>query len=61
MLGADIRMPDGSTVRLRINRPRGQARFSQVERDMCAMLLPHLRRALHMHSLLDRSESLGSL
>jgi DNA-binding CsgD family transcriptional regulator len=25
------------------------------------MLLPHLRRALHMHSLLDRSESLGSL
>ncbi|MBW3505554.1 LuxR C-terminal-related transcriptional regulator [Pseudomonas sp. NKUCC02_KPG] len=61
MLGADIRMPDGSTVRLRINRPRGQARFSQVERAMCAMLLPHLRRALHMHSLLDRSESLGSL
>jgi DNA-binding CsgD family transcriptional regulator/PAS domain-containing protein len=61
MLGADIRMPDGSTVRLRINRPRDQARFSQVERAMCAMLLPHLRRALHMHSLLDRSESLGSL
>ena len=25
------------------------------------MLIPHLRRALHMHSLLDRSESLGSL
>jgi DNA-binding CsgD family transcriptional regulator/PAS domain-containing protein len=61
MLGADIRMPDGSTVRFRINRPRDQARFSHVERAMCAMLLPHLRRALHMHSLLDRSESLGSL
>jgi hypothetical protein len=24
-------------------------------------LLPHLRRALHMHNLLDRSESLGML
>lgn len=61
MLGADIRMPDGSAVRFRINRPKDQLRFSDVERAMCAMLLPHLRRALHMHSLLDRSESLGSL
>jgi DNA-binding CsgD family transcriptional regulator/PAS domain-containing protein len=61
MLGADIRMPDGSTVRFRINRRQQDERFSQVERAMCAMLLPHLRRALHMHSLLDRSESLGSL
>lgn len=61
MLGADIRMPDGSAVRFRINRPRDQARFSAVERAMCEMLLPHLRRALHMHSQLDRSESLGSL
>lgn len=61
MLGADIRMPDGGTVRLRINRPRSAPGFSDAERGMCAMLLPHLRRALHMHSLLDRSESLGSL
>jgi DNA-binding CsgD family transcriptional regulator/PAS domain-containing protein len=61
MLGADIRMPDGGTVRFRINRPRSHPRFSDTERAMCAMLLPHLRRALHMHSLLDRSESLGSL
>jgi len=61
MLGADIRIPDGGTVRFRVNRPQGQSRFSEAERAMCAMLLPHLRRALHMHSLLGRSESLGSL
>jgi len=61
MLGADIRMPDGCTVRFRITRPRDHAHFSNVERTMCAMLLPHLRRSLHMHSLLDRSESLGNL
>ncbi|MFD2645426.1 helix-turn-helix transcriptional regulator [Pseudomonas japonica] len=61
MLGVDIAMPDGGILRLRINRQRDQARFGEAERAMCAMLMPHLRRALHMHSLLDRSESLGSL
>ena len=61
MLGVDISMPDGGTLRLRINRPRGQARFSELERALCAMLVPHLRRALHMHALLDRSASLGTL
>ena len=61
MLGADIRMPDGGTVRFRINRPEHHPRFGDTERAMCAMLLPHLRRALHMHAMLDRSESLGSL
>lgn len=61
MLGVDISMPDGGVLRLRINRQREQARFAEAERAMCAMLMPHLRRALHMHSLLDRSESLGSL
>ncbi|MHA6195207.1 helix-turn-helix transcriptional regulator [Pseudomonas wadenswilerensis] len=61
MLGVDISMPDGGVLRLRINRQREQARFGEAQRAMCAMLMPHLRRALHMHSLLDRSESLGSL
>ncbi|MDZ3991957.1 hypothetical protein PspTeo4_13568 [Pseudomonas sp. Teo4] len=61
MLGVDISMPDGGTLRLRINRPREQPRFGEIERALCAMLIPHLRRALHMHTLLDRSASLGSL
>ncbi len=61
MLGVDIAMPDGGVLRFRINRTRDQPRFGDAERAMCAMLVPHLRRALHMHSLLDRSESLGSL
>lgn len=61
MLGSDISMPDGGILRLRINRPREQARFTACERALCAMLMPHLRRALHMHTLLDRSASLGSL
>lgn len=61
MLGADISMPDGGKLRIRINRRRDQPRFSDTERALCAMLVPHLRRALHLHALLDRSESLGSL
>lgn len=61
MLGADISMPDGGTLRLRINRPPHQPRFDELERAMCAMLLPHLRRAMHMYALLNRSESLSSL
>ncbi|MDN7141314.1 helix-turn-helix transcriptional regulator [Pseudomonas sp. JQ170] len=61
MLGADISMPDGGKLRIRINRRRDQPRFSDCERALCAMLLPHLRRALHLHAQLDRSESLGSL
>jgi DNA-binding CsgD family transcriptional regulator/PAS domain-containing protein len=61
MLGADISMPDGGKLRIRINRRRDQPRFSDSERALCTMLMPHLRRALHLHALLDRSESLGSL
>ncbi|KJK07297.1 MULTISPECIES: helix-turn-helix transcriptional regulator [Pseudomonas] len=61
MLGADISMPDGGKLRIRINRRRDQPKFSDSERALCAMLLPHLRRALHLHAQLDRSESLGSL
>ncbi|MEG1343194.1 MAG: helix-turn-helix transcriptional regulator, partial [Pseudomonas sp.] len=61
MLGADISMPDGGKLRIRINRRRDQPRFNDSERALCAMLMPHLRRALHLHALLDRSESLGSL
>ncbi|MBM3103997.1 helix-turn-helix transcriptional regulator [Pseudomonas sp. V1] len=61
MLGADISMPDGGKLRIRINRRRDQPMFNETERALCAMLVPHLRRALHLHALLDRSESLGSL
>ncbi|MFK0089125.1 helix-turn-helix transcriptional regulator [Pseudomonas sp. NPDC090755] len=61
MLGVDIGMPDGGRLRFRINRRRDQPTFSDADRALCAMLLPHLRRALHLHALLDRSQSLGSL
>jgi DNA-binding CsgD family transcriptional regulator/PAS domain-containing protein len=61
VMGADISTPDGGKLRFRITRPKSASKFSAEERALCEMLLPHMRRALHMHNLLDRSESLSEL
>jgi DNA-binding CsgD family transcriptional regulator/PAS domain-containing protein len=61
VMGADISTPDGGKVRFRITRPKSEPRFSEDERALCSMLVPHMRRALHVHNLLDRSESLSDL
>lgn len=61
LLGVDISTPDGGKLGFRISRPKNDPKFSASARAMCKALVPHLRRALYMQSLLDRSESLGSL
>jgi DNA-binding CsgD family transcriptional regulator/PAS domain-containing protein len=61
VMGADISTPDGGKLRFRITRPKRSPNFSADERALCAMFLPHLRRALQLHNLLDRSESLSEL
>ncbi|WP_439861890.1 helix-turn-helix transcriptional regulator [Pseudomonas sp. MBLB4136] len=61
LLGVDISTPDGGKLRFRISRPESDPKFSASARAMCKALVPHLRRALHMHFFLDRSESLGNL
>ncbi|MFJ3367007.1 helix-turn-helix transcriptional regulator [Pseudomonas sp. NPDC086251] len=61
VMGADISTPDGGKLRFRITRPKRSPNFSANERALCAMFLPHLRRALQLHNLLDRSESLSEL
>nr|WP_180206712.1 helix-turn-helix transcriptional regulator [Pseudomonas sp. SbOxS1]NYU06979.1 helix-turn-helix transcriptional regulator [Pseudomonas sp. SbOxS1] len=61
VMGADVSTPDGGKVRFRITRPKRLPNFSANERALCAMFLPHLRRALQLHNLLDRSESLSEL
>lgn len=61
VMGADISTPDGGKLRLRITRPKRAPAFSRDERALCAMFLPHLRRGMQMHNLLDRSESLSEL
>ena len=61
VMGADISTPGGGKLRFRITRPKSSPKFSDAERALCAMFLPHLRRALHLHNLLDRSESMSEL
>lgn len=61
VMGADISTPDGGKLRFRITRGEAGSKFDTVNRARCEMLLPHLRRALHVHNLLDRSESMGAL
>lgn len=60
-LGANISTPDGDLLRLRISRPKTEPMFSAAEKAMCELFLPHLRRAVYLYSLMDRSVSLGSL
>ncbi|MBV6827358.1 helix-turn-helix transcriptional regulator [Pseudomonas sp. PD9R] len=61
VMGADISTPDGGKLRFRITRPKRSPNFSADDRALCNMFLPHLRRALQLHNLLDRSESLSEL
>ncbi|MBF4554466.1 helix-turn-helix transcriptional regulator [Pseudomonas sp. p50] len=61
IMGADISTPDGGKLRFRITRPKAAPKFTSSERTLCEMLLPHLRRAMHVHNLLDRSESISEL
>lgn len=61
VMGADISTPDGGKLRFRITRPKTSPKFSDAERALCTMFVPHIRRALHIHNLLDRSESMSEL
>lgn len=59
MMGADIRSDDGREreFRLRLSRPPQSGPFSETERALCGLLLPHLKRALRLYAHLDRVES----
>ncbi|CAG2158007.1 hypothetical protein LMG31506_06210 [Cupriavidus yeoncheonensis] len=61
LLGADIRTDDGVECRLRICRQDDAQDFSEVDKATCGAILPHLRRAIRLHSRLDVVESERSL
>lgn len=57
MIGADMLTADGSECRLRICRPQSAGHFSESDKNICQHLLPHIKRAIELHSRLDRMES----
>ncbi|MGE8365920.1 helix-turn-helix transcriptional regulator [Cupriavidus basilensis] len=57
MLGADIRTDDGVECRFRISRGHGEPDFSEDDKAFFAMLLPHFRCAVDLHSRMGVVES----
>ncbi|GAA0795904.1 helix-turn-helix transcriptional regulator [Marinobacterium sediminicola] len=61
VMAVDISTPDSGTLRFRVTRGEASPPFTADDKELCAFLLPHLRRALNIRNLLDRSQTLGSL
>lgn len=57
ILGVDTAEPGGMLARLRFSRRRSEARFRKRERELLAMLTPHLRRAIEIYAKLNRTTS----
>src|SRR5271170_4274349 len=56
-LGADIRTEDGLECRLRVARPHREPPFSEQDKALCTAVLPHLKRAVRLHSQLEMVDS----
>ncbi|WP_322056279.1 helix-turn-helix transcriptional regulator [Paraburkholderia sp. J63] len=57
IMGADLRTESGVECRFRVCRKHGAVHFNARDKAFCALLLPHLRRAVELHSRLDVVES----
>lgn len=57
ILGADIQVEGGIECRLRITRGPGERNFSAREKALCQLLVPHLKRAVVLHSRMDVIET----
>ncbi|MDX1496142.1 MAG: hypothetical protein R3352_01170 [Salinisphaeraceae bacterium] len=56
LLGADIYTEEGIECRLRVTRPPKGKAFSDKDRQLVRVLLPHFRRAIRLHAKLDYLE-----
>lgn len=57
LLGADLYTKDGVECRLRITRTHDDETFTEGEKDFVRFLLPHLKRAIQLHTKLDLLET----
>lgn len=56
IIGADVYTRDGTECRLRATRGHGGRAFGEAEKALLQYLLPHLKRAIQMHSRIDSLE-----
>ncbi|MBF5007486.1 helix-turn-helix transcriptional regulator [Diaphorobacter caeni] len=61
VLAADVATKDGCVYGLRIVRPESDVNFSKQEKEFCAMVLPHLKRALNLHLAVNQDRQVISL
>lgn len=57
ILGADIGAPGSFQARLRFSRGPDEKPFSAADKALCALIVPHLERAIAIHARLNRMES----
>lgn len=57
VLGADLRTEGGVECRFRVSRKIDAPDFTESEKALCMVLLPHLKRAVDLHSRMDVVES----
>ncbi len=57
ILGVDTLEPGGMLARLRISRRRSEPRFDAAARALLARITPHLRRAIQIYAILNRTTS----
>lgn len=60
VMAVDISTAEASNLRFRITRAQGAVPFSEIDKELCQFLVPHIRRALSINLQLERSNSLGS-
>lgn len=56
-LGADIRTEEGLECRFRVARSHREPPFSESDKALCTVVLPHLKRAVRLHSQLELIDS----
>lgn len=56
ILGIDVALADGASVRFRLTRSNRKAEFSAAELAACAALVPHMKRAFGLFLRLARAE-----
>ena len=56
IMGADIRAEEGIECRLRVGRPASSENFSDIDKSVCQLLLPHLACAMRFHARLNSIE-----
>lgn len=61
VMASDISTSDGGIYGFRITRPESSPNFSEADRALCKLLLPHLKRALNLHLSINKDRKVSAL